>query len=53
MGYSGPNPIAIADVAAYLSLVNEDSVTERMRTLRLVQMMDTIYLNHVTEKQKL
>lgn len=49
-GEAGPNPVAIADVQAYLSIIREDDVEERLKFLRLVQELDQVYLSHSAEK---
>lgn len=45
-GQFGPSPIPVTEVQAYLALVKECGVDERMKFLRLVQKMDTVYLEH-------
>lgn len=51
VGFSGPNPISVSEVQAYLCLIEEDRMSERLRILRIVQSMDSAYLSHVAKKQ--
>ena len=48
-GEYGPLPISMTDVLAYLELVKEDGVDERLRFLRYVQDMDGVYLEHAAK----
>jgi hypothetical protein len=47
----GPNPITVSEVRSYLQLVEEDRVEERLKFLRFVQDMDSVYLEHAAAKQ--
>lgn len=49
-GESGPQPITVVDVHAYLLLIEESEVDERLRFLRFVQGMDSVYLDHIAKK---
>lgn len=51
-GQFGPMPIPIADVHAYLMLVGEDRVEERLRFLSVMQSMDGVFLKHEAERSK-
>jgi hypothetical protein len=48
-GEAGPLPIAVSEVQAYLMLIEEDRVEERLRFLRYVQEMDGAYLDHAVQ----
>lgn len=43
--------VSIADVWAYLALTEEDNVAERLKFLRIIQGMDSVYLKHAATKQ--
>lgn len=47
----GPSAIPISEVLAYLHLMGIASIEARSKYLRLLQMMDSTYLNYVAEKQ--
>ena len=49
-GFSAPNPIQIAEVAAYCSVLGIASQPERAKYLRLIQMLDQVYLADWREK---
>lgn len=51
-GQFGPMPITISDVQAYLSLIKEEEVGERLRFLNVVQAMDSTYLAHASKKSE-
>lgn len=51
-GQFGPMPISIADVHAYLMLVGEDRVEERLRFLSVMQGMDGVFLKTEVERSK-
>lgn len=52
-GEAGPNPIAVSEVAAYVTdiLGIEDSTT-KLKYLRLIQKMDRVELAHIAKKRK-
>jgi len=49
-GLSGPLPIAVSEVLAYLTMIEEYSVSERLRILRLIQSLDGAYLDYAASK---
>lgn len=51
-GQVGPMPITVVDVQAYLSLIKEEEVGERLRFLNTIQTMDSTYLGHASKKSE-
>lgn len=49
-GAAAPNPLAVHEVAAYLSLRGIASSGEKSKYLRLIQQLDGVYLSHWAEK---
>lgn len=49
-GQSGPQPIRLTEIKAYLDMVGEDRVEERMKLLRIVQEMDHTYLEFAAKQ---
>ena len=47
---SGPNPIQVAELLAYMHMVGIASQRERSKYLRIVQEMDQTYLTYQAEK---
>jgi hypothetical protein len=46
----GPEPIAIAEILAYVNLMGIASQPERLKYLRLIQLLDLTYLAFMREK---
>lgn len=51
-GMGGANPILLSEVGAYLSLVGIDTRDERLKYLRIIQRLDTVYLTEAAERAK-
>lgn len=49
-GHAAPNPIAVSEIAAYCSMQGIASQGERSKYLRLIQLLDQVYLTHWAEK---
>lgn len=49
---ASPAPIPVSEVLAYLNLLYESSVMERIKFLRFMQLMDTEYLTYHAEVSK-
>lgn len=50
MGHAAPNPISLGEVAALCSMHGIASRDERSKYLRLIQLLDRVYLNFWAEK---
>lgn len=50
-GYGGPLAITVADVWAYLAMIEEDDVAERLKFLRIIQGMDRTFVDHEMKKR--
>jgi hypothetical protein len=48
----GHNPITISEVRNYLDVVGIDTTDERAKYLRVIQLLDSIYLTDAAEKVK-
>jgi len=51
-GMGGHNPITISEVRNYLDVVGIDTTDERAKYLRVIQLLDSIYLTDAAEKVK-
>jgi hypothetical protein len=51
-GFSGPNPISMTEIQAYLSVIQENDTEERMRLLTFIKMLDSMYLGHAYDESK-
>lgn len=49
-GHAAPNPISLQEIAAYCQLMGIASREERAKYLRLIQLLDRVYLTHWAEK---
>ena len=49
-GASAPNPISLAEIWAFVSFQGIASIEERSKYLRLIQLLDKIFLEHWAEK---
>ncbi|VTU32284.1 hypothetical protein H4CHR_02981 [Variovorax sp. PBS-H4] len=49
-GAAAPNPISLQEIVAYCSLQGIDSKAEKAKYLRLIQLLDQVYLGHWAEK---
>ena len=49
-GAAAPNPISISEIWAYVSFQGIASQAERSKYLRLIQLLDQVYLTHWAEK---
>lgn len=47
---TGPGPIPVSEVLAFCVLVGMDSPDERMHMLRMVQIMDALYLGALRKR---
>lgn len=50
-GFSGPNPISVADMVAYLQVFPIGSAERRARWMRLVRRIDSAVLDRIYDKQ--
>jgi hypothetical protein len=50
MGMGGPGAIPLTEITAYLDLIGERDDDERMRWVRLIRSMDSVYLQHQASK---
>lgn len=48
----GVNPIPVAEVRHYTDMAGIDCPGERLKYLRIIQRLDSVYIEHVTEKLK-
>jgi hypothetical protein len=51
-GMGGVGPITVGEIRHYLDLVGIDSQSERVKYLRVMQRLDSVYLNDAAEKAK-
>lgn len=51
-GMGGPSPILVSEILAYLALEGIDSRDERLKYLRIVQLLDSVFLNDAADKIK-
>ncbi len=49
-GAAAPNPISLAEIWAYVSFQGIASPAERSKYLRLIQLLDQVYLGHWADK---
>jgi hypothetical protein len=49
-GHAAPNPISLQEVSAYCFLHGIASATEKAKYLRLIQLLDQVYLTHWNDK---
>lgn len=49
---AGAQPVRLAEVKAYLDMVGEDRVEERLKLLRIVQDMDKTYLEFAAKQSQ-
>lgn len=52
MGFSGPLPIPLTDIAAFFDIVPEPSQDNRLRLTRLIRRIDRAYLKKTYEKTR-
>jgi hypothetical protein len=52
MSMAGPLPIPISEILSYCIMFQIDKLTERERILKYVNQLDSVYLDHIAEKQK-
>jgi hypothetical protein len=51
-GMGGPSPILISEVLSYLNLAGIDSHEERLKYLRTIQQLDSVYLTDAAERMQ-
>lgn len=49
-GFAEKPPLQVSEVVAYLHLIGEDRPGERLKFLRVMQLMDGVFLNHEAKK---
>lgn len=48
-GEAGPLPISLCEMHAYLLIVKEQQVDVRLRFVKYIQDLDSVYLDHATK----
>lgn len=51
-GLESPHPIPVSEVKAYLEMIEESSIVERLKYLRLIRSLDNVFLEHTRNKIK-
>lgn len=49
-GMAGPQPISLAEISAYFSVLGIDDRAERVKYVALIQRLDQVYLQHAGEQ---
>ena len=49
---AGIGPIPISEIVAYMEAIYLRDVDERLKFIKMIQALDTIYVNHINEKAK-
>lgn len=51
-GMNGHLPIAMSEILSYLHLIGEDRSSEKLKLLRIIRNMDTVFLSHFAKKNE-